>query len=35
MVFHHMFDAVAENFQVAQIPVELGQSLAALSAPPR
>lgn len=33
VVFHQLFDAVAENFQVAQIPMELGQSFCALSAP--
>lgn len=34
VVFHPMFGAVAENFQVAQIPMELGQSWAALPAAP-
>lgn len=33
VVFRPVFDTVAENFQVAQIPMELGQSSAALPAP--
>lgn len=35
LIFHCTFDAMAENFQVVQIPMELGESFCALLVPSR